>query len=377
MRERFTIVGAGPAGLACAIVLARAGAPVLVREWHERVGARFHGDFQGLENWTDEGDVLAELRSAGINTDFENIPVSVGTAFDGRANSYRLSSAEPLYYLVRRGSNQGCLDDALLNQALALGVDVRFGDRARTADDATVLAIGPRTADAIAVGYVFDTTMADGSWLALDDRLAPLGYSYLLVYGGKGTVATCIFKGFREEAEYVARTVRFFREHTDLVMKNPRPFGGYANFRLPRTARQGERIVVGEQAGFQDALAGFGMRYALRSGILAAKSVLTGEDYTALWRQALWPLLKTGTVNRFLFNWLGEAGKRHALRTLSRGDARRILMRFYRPSLFSDALFPIARLRYRAILRDPSCQHVDCQCVWCRCALDRGESRMS
>ena len=61
--EPVTIVGAGLAGLACAIVLARAGRPVIVREWHTTVGNRFHGDFQGLKNWSDGLDVLDELRA--------------------------------------------------------------------------------------------------------------------------------------------------------------------------------------------------------------------------------------------------------------------------------------------------------------------------
>ena len=35
--------------------------------------------------------------------------------------------------------------------------------------------------------------------------------------------------------------------------------------------------VIGEQAGFQDALAGFGGRYALRSGTLAARRHTEGN----------------------------------------------------------------------------------------------------
>jgi flavin-dependent dehydrogenase len=368
--EPVTIVGAGPAGLACAIVLAQAGRRVVVQEWHSRVGARFHGDLQGLENWSDEQDVIGELAEAGIEAGFEHHAVSEGTIFDDHGNRHTVKSRRPLYYLVRRGGGAGCLEQALLLQAIAAGAVVTFGDRARAVRDNTVLAIGPRLADAIAVGYVFETDMPDGCWLALDNRLAPLGYAYLLIWSGRGTVASCMFTGFKRQAECVRRTIDFFRERASLEMRNPKSFGGFANFRLPRTALQGGNVVIGEQAGFQDALAGFGMRYALRSGLLAARSILDATDYTILWRRQLLPLLRAGIVNRFVFNLVGEPGWRAAVRRLSRGDCGLMLRRLYQPSALSRLLFPVAQLRYRTPLRDRSCDHVDCHCVWCQCQAE-------
>lgn len=365
-----TIVGAGPAGLACAIVLARAGRTVIVREWHETVGSRFHGDFQGLENWSDERDTLDELQAAGIDATFDCHPVPESTVFDAWGKAYGVRGERALYYLIRRGSQGGTLELSLLKQAIAAGADVRFGDRATETRGLTVLGIGPRHADAIAAGYVFETDGPDGSWAAFDNALAPLGYAYLLTQSGRGTLASCMFTGFNEQAEYVARTVRFFKEKTGLEMRNPRPFGGYANFRLPRTAKQGDHLVIGEQAGFQDALAGFGMRYALRSGILAARSLLEGIDYTQLWRQELLPLLRTGVSNRFIFNNVGERSRRWALRGLSRTDTTAKLRRLYRPSALTRLVYPLAAWRYRAPLGDPSCEHADCGCVWCTHGTD-------
>lgn len=371
---RVTVVGAGPAGLACAIALAQGGRAVVVREWHRQVGTRFHGDFQGIENWSDEQDVLDELRAAGIETTFEHHAVFDGTAFDAGQNRYHVRSERPLYYLVRRGRDGGTLDSALLGQAIAAGAEIRRVDRVEAIAGLAVLAAGPRSADAIAVGYLFDTEMPDGSWAAFDDDLAPLGYAYLLVHGGRGTVASCMFTGFKRQAEHVQRTVAFFREHAGLDMRNPRPFGGFANFRLPRRAIQGGHPVIGEQAGFQDALAGFGMRYAIRSGLLAARSILDGADYTTLWRRELRPLLRTGIVNRFIFNGIGARGRKIALTALGRGDADLILRRLYRPSVFTRLLFPVAHLRYRAPLQDHSCDHVDCHCVWCQCHSESSQT---
>ena len=359
------MVGAGPAGLACAIALAQAGRRVVVRERHAEIGHRFHGDFQGLENWSDAEDVLDELRAGGIAASFQHHPVSQGTVFDARGRCFPVHGERPLFYLVRRGRQEGSLDWALLDQAIAAGVEIRFEDRVDTADGPAVLAAGPRVADAIAAGYTFATDLADGAWLALDNRLAPLGYAYLLGHRGRGTAASCMFSGFKHQAEHVARTVAFFREQTGLVMRDPHPFGGFANFRLPDTAVQGGHPVIGEQAGFQDALAGFGMRFALRSGLLAARSIVEGAEYEELWRRALLPLQRVGVVNRIHFNIAGESGRRLAIRKLSRDDAGLVLRRFYCPSWLAHLLFPIARLCYRRPLRDRSCDHVDCQCVWC------------
>lgn len=366
--KTLTIVGAGPAGLVCAIVLARAGWRVVVREMKAEVGGRFQGDFQGLENWTEENNILQDLRAEGVEAGFDAHPVFGGTAFDAWGGRYDITSTQPLYYLVRRGPELGTLDRGLLEFALAVGVDVHFNDRVRRTEGPTVLAAGPRVADAIAAGYVFETKMADGSWICFDSSLAPKGYAYLLIHGGRGTVASCMFSGFKRQADYVEATVDMFRDRAGLDMQNPRPFGGYANFRLPRDGFQGGHMAIGEQAGFQDALAGFGMRYALRSGILAARALIEGGDYTQLWRAALQAPLRTSVSNRFIFNLVGDHGWRWMLRRrLVKGDARPMLRRLYQPSLLTRTVFPLALKYYRHALRDRSCDHKDCACVWCRC----------
>tara|TARA_R110000787_G_scaffold31841_2_gene84304 strand:+ start:325 stop:771 length:447 start_codon:yes stop_codon:yes gene_type:complete len=117
---------------------------------------------------------------------------------------------------------------------------------------------------------------------------------------------------------------------------------------------------------FQDALAGFGMRYALRSGVLASCSLLEGTDYTRLWRQELLPLLRTGVSNRFIFNSLGARGRRLALRGMSRADSSVKLRRLYRPTALTRLIYPLAAWRYRVPLGDSSCDHAACDCVWCR-----------
>ncbi len=365
------IAGAGPAGLAAAITLARAGRKVVVHETQKEVGHRFGGDFQGIENWTTQEDALTVLEKLGITTDFSALACRNGTVFDPRDKRYEIKSDETLFYVVERGPGPDTLDSALLRQAQSLGVEVRFKSRLRHIEGEGILAAGPRAADAIAVGYHFETDMAEGYWAICDDDLAPQGYAYLLVMKGKGTVKSCMFSGFKQEKLYVERTLEAFKRLVGLEMKNPQPHGGSGNFRIPRSAYSGPHPLVGEQAGFQDTLWGFGMRLAISSGVLAAQSLLSGDpgekSYDTLWQRDLKPQMETSVVNRALFSLAGNRGYGWFLEQLvSRKSLRESLRWQYQSSWPKRLLGPWARHRYESRRKDITCDHIDCHCIWCR-----------
>ncbi len=367
------VSGAGPAGLGAALTIRGAGRRAIVHERFGTVGHRFHNDFQGLENWTRDVDVLDELAGLGIDPTFDYTPVREAVVFDPRGREHVFRSQRPLFYLLRRGPDEGTLDASLKAQAAAHGVELCFGDVRRRLPEGGVVAEGPRGSDAIAVGYVFTTTAADGVYGSLSDRLAPGGYAYLLISRGRGTLASCMFRDFHQERSYLASTLAFFRHRVGVSMSEVRRFGGLGNFCVPGTARRGRLLYVGEAAGFQDALWGFGLRYAIISGHLAARAILSGhpEHYDQLWKQRLSGLLRTGIVNRFLFRSLGDVGYTAFLRILNRAtDPALWLGRQYRPSLLKKALYPIARRAVRTARKDPRCER-ECECTWCRCWRDR------
>lgn len=361
------IAGAGPAGLAAAITLVQAGRQVVVHETQKEVGHRFGGDFQGVENWTTEEDALSVLKGQGLATDFTALPCHSGTAFNPKGESFEIRSDEPLFYLVERGPGPGSLDSALLRQAQGLGVEVRFNSRLRRVAGDGIFAAGPRAADAIAVGYHFETDMADGYWVICDDDLAPQGYAYLLVMNGRGNVKTCMFSGFKQQKLYVQRTVEAFQRLVGVEINNPRPHGGSGNFRIPTSAYSGRHPLVGEQAGFQDTLWGFGMRLAISSGVLAAQSLLSGEDYDRLWQRQLRPQMQTSVVNRVLYSLLGNRGYHWFLRRYAaKPNLRASLREQYQWSWRKRLLIPWANHRYVSQRTDIACNNVDCHSVWCR-----------
>jgi len=343
-----SIVGAGPSGLAAAITLARAGRKAIVYERQPDAGCRFHGDFQGLENWSAETDVLDELGSLGIEPSFDYAPCREGRFFDPAGREMRLKAARPALYLVRRGREAGTLDQSLKQQALAAGVEIRFRQTCPPLTEGGIVASGPRTFNAIDVGYVFETAMPDGVFAVFSDRIAPKGYAYLLVSRGRGTVASCLFADFANEKWYLERTVEFFVRHAGLCMTTPRRFGGTGNVVYDRSARDGGCLRVGEAAGFQDALWGFGLRYALVSGHLAANALLGGRPsrYDRMWRRRFAGMMRTAMVNRWLLSGFGDRAYAFLLSKLERApDACECLRRLYAPSGWKLLCYPAARRR--------------------------------
>jgi len=366
MSCQVEIVGAGPAGLSAAISARAAGASVEVFEKRPDVGARFHGDFQGLENWTSDKDVLCELEELGIQSNFDHSAVHEVVCFDPAGAEFSLLSSKPLFYLVRRGSGAGTIDQSLKNQALASGVTIHFKNRQRNLVNGGVVAEGPHRPDVIAAGYVFETDMADGYYAAIGERLAPAGYSYLLVCQGKGTVATCMFKQFHDERACVERTIDFFKQRAGLRWSSATRFGGSGNFGRVKKVTLGARLYAGESAGFQDALFGFGLRYAFISGSLAGQSCALGQtDYDQRCQTYLGGLNKAAVFNRWLYSLLGDRGRQHVLdRFVKNRDPRYLLGKLYAPTRWKSLL---AMLVPQSPLIRPEQYRSNCDCSWCRC----------
>lgn len=365
------ISGAGPAGLTAAITLAQAGRSVIVHERKPTVGARFHGDFQGQENWTSRVDVLTELQSMGIESDYAPAPFHALTAFDADGQAFHFSSGAPLFYLVQRGKGAGSLDSHLLRQAEGCGVEIRFGDEIEALPAGGICAEGPKAGDVIAVGYQFETALADHAYAALSDDLAPKGYAYLLIHRGQATLACCMFDDFHNEQVYLNNTVDFFQRKVGVSVGNDaRRFGGLGNISYPATARKGDILYVGEAAGFQDALWGFGIRYAITSGYLAAQAWLHGhpESYDGMWRQKLGPRMRAGIVNRYLFSKLGNKGYRYLLQRIAMsGDTRDWLWQYHQEKWLTRLLFPWANRALTSKRKENLCPHPGCNCTWCKC----------
>ncbi|NOX17791.1 MAG: NAD(P)/FAD-dependent oxidoreductase [Chlorobi bacterium] len=369
--KNATVVGAGPAGLTASIILKKAGYDVDLYEQNDNVGLRFNGDFQGLENWSDEEDTLDIFKNIGLEINFLCQPYSGddGIFFGPNRKSVKVKTSRPLFYLIERGSNENSLDRGLLKQAEAVGVNIHWGEKLDIVKDSpTIIGSGPKAADAIAKGMVFKTTHKDFFIGFLDNKIAPKAYAYLLVNNGKATFATCMFDDFKNEKLYYRRALARLDSVVNIDKIEPKEFGGFVNFfSEPKYSKDNGVLYVGENAGFQDALWGFGIKYAMLSGYYAAQSIIAEEDYKELCKKNLVPKLQTSLANRLLFANFTNFGYSFILSRLGKlPDVIVPLRKHYNPSTAKRIFYKIAKRTYKSRLIDKQCMHIDCDCVWCR-----------
>ncbi|HSR36212.1 MAG TPA: NAD(P)-binding protein [Desulfurivibrionaceae bacterium] len=339
-----TILGAGPAGLTAAITLAQAGWPVTVYERREAVGARGRGDLQGLENWSDAGDALDLFRSLGLAITFEATPFHELTVLAGEAGEHLFRCQRPAFYLVRRGKEPGCLDHGLAAQAQQCGVTIRCGETLEP-EKADIVATGTlhRHHFAVAAGEIFRTDHPDLACGLLSDAAAEKGYAYLLVAGGHGCLCTVFFAGFdRIQAGYAAARQRLLARFP-LTRKDPKPFGGAGGFLLANRFAEGNRLRVGEAAGLQDILWGFGMKSAVVSGHLAARSLIAGSDYASAAQARFAGRQRASLVNRYLWERFAGHDYQRFLRRIGRcRDPLAWLGSFYNLNRLHRMVYPFA-----------------------------------
>jgi flavin-dependent dehydrogenase len=342
----YSILGAGPSGLSAAINLAKEGYHVDVYEKNNEVGARFNGDLQGLENWSGKEDVLLSLTRMNIETNFDYSPFTKLSLTDSK-KYWNFSLNRPAFYLLKRGTMVGSLDQSLKEQAMNLGVEIHFR-KTIPKEKASIIATGPIAGEisAIAKGIIFKTNINNTALAILNNNAAFRGYSYLLVTDGYGTLCTVIFDRFHHLKNCFIQTKKMFLDLLDLNIENPRGCGGVGCFSNKNQFIIGKKLYVGEAAGLQDLLWGFGIRSAITSGFLAAKAIINNEDYAELARRHFEKKIKSSVVNRYLWEKIGQYNYSWIVNRIeSANDPLKYLYSFHNYNAFQKLAYPMA-LRY-------------------------------
>lgn len=343
------ILGAGLSGLAAATILARAGRDVHVHEIREDSGARFDGDFQGIENWTSGVDFFDEMRDWGLNpSEFKSDVFDVIDLVHPDDVVTQPRTDGVAFRIVQRGTEEHTIDQGLKRMAIDAGAQIHYSSR-REPEDCHIVAAGPRESSAVAFGEIFHTDHPNHVTFQLNDKLAPGAYSYLIIIDGIGLICTCLWRQQRKSSRYLNETIAWYEQHYDLNRRSIKRVGGKGDFGLPTRYVHEGRYYVGEAGGLQDFMWGFGMRYAITSGVLAAKAVLRESDYEAEVRRRLLPLVRASAINRFLMNRVGNRGFKMVARYWMRdqrrkGDGLAFMRWLYKPGLGRKIIWPIVRL---------------------------------
>jgi flavin-dependent dehydrogenase len=357
------IAGAGPSGLAAAIVLARAGREVEVHEAKADVGTRFIGDLQIIEGASERESVPDFLDRIGIERNFYFRPATTATFYDHRDVAREIRSNEPYGWFIKRGPESGSLDRGLLAQALKLGVEVKFNSRLKP-EDADIVATGPAAPDGLAREMTWHTSDPERVEVFFHHHLSPGGYSYIFILEGLATFGCAIVADFKKIDEYFDHSIHAAqRVHPFTIPSETRTGYSYMNFHIKTRATKDGARYVGEAAGFQDYLFGLGIRYALTSGWLAARSILEERDFDELWMRELGGKQETSLVNRFLYEAGGNLGLSMFVRQAARAkDFNRYLGKWHRRAWWKSLLGPVIRRVWRHSGR---CMHKP-DAHWCR-----------
>lgn len=344
--KKIKIMGAGLSGLSAAINLARVDYTVDVFEKRGDCGKRFLGDLEGLENWSSQIDILHEIKSMNIKINFDCSPFKTMYLSDGK-ELLKNTCKKPIFYLVKRGAIENSLDQGLKKQALDSGVNIHFNSKIKK-EDVDIISVGPagNKPTGIVRGILFETESDDIAVALLNKEASNKAYSYLLINKGYGCICSVnLYKTGGEVNTYFKKTYEIFTKLFDIDIKNEKNIGGVGCFLIkPRLIKKG-KIYTGEAAGIQDILWGFGMRYAINSGFLAAKSIIENKDYKKLIKQGLSDRLKTSVANRFLADRYAERYYNDLLERAKKNDSwRELLHNGYNPSLFTRTVYPFAKL---------------------------------
>lgn len=352
--KKIKILGGGISGLSAAINVAKAGYGVEVYERGKDCGTRFKGDLQGLENWSEEGNILEKLKSMNIKINFDCDPVDHMKTTNGK-KTWNFKFSRPAFYLVKRGNVKGSLEQGLKKQAIKLGVKIYF-NTSFPENQADIVATGPNIKKIFAIdkGFIFKTKHKDLAVGLVDDEDAYQGYSYLLITKGYGCIATCIGSNFENVNDYLEKTEDIFEKIAHLKIKRLKIVGGIGSFSLKNKFTKGKRLYVGEAAGLQDLMWGFGMRAAIVSGYLAAKSIIERGDYEKTARAYFEKKLKASVVNRYIWDKFSNGDYLFIINRLYKAkDTLNFLRSYYNFNLIQKILFPLAlkycRKKYRSL----------------------------
>lgn len=206
-----------------------------------------------------------------------------------------------------RGGGEGSFEQGLYSQALENGVNFNFNKHNTTEID--IIASGPKSCDGIIFGAFFKKKpdIPDNEMVIMFNDKISSKHSYMFAVPFEEHVEifnVCTPKPIRQLKDDFFKGLSYF---TNYYTGSPLwSVAGTGNFLYPKNAVSNGQLLIGEAAGFQDPFMGFGNHFSIRSGYLAAKSIIENQNYDDLWKKEFIPAFNIGLTLRFFSNLWGE-----------------------------------------------------------------------
>ncbi|MFH1256696.1 MAG: NAD(P)/FAD-dependent oxidoreductase [Candidatus Diapherotrites archaeon] len=307
---KYRIIGAGPAGLSAAITLAREGYKVDVFEQTSMVGGHTGNNIQAMRNYGPDKDILGRFKKEAsidlkhVNSIYKIVKFSPSHRFD---EIY--SKDKPLFYTFKRGVEHDSLENQLAEQARSSGVNILLGTKANVVDGHVVACGSKFGPSGRGFGALYENSDFDEEKIVFffGNKYVPHGYAYIAPFGKK-QVTIAITSFVRSDFAHMEKNFNQFVANDEVVKKiigeayELNRFSGYGHINIPHTAVHKHKYFVGGAAGFVDPARGFGIKYAIISGLLAAKAIVGESDYDDLWKNDFKNELLEGFNRRMLLN---------------------------------------------------------------------------
>ncbi|MEW6428915.1 MAG: NAD(P)/FAD-dependent oxidoreductase, partial [Thermodesulfobacteriota bacterium] len=258
------IIGAGPAGLSCAALLARQGRSVLVLEKNREIGPKVCAGgitWSGLREAIPESLVERRFQEQRIFSRLQRVTIK---------------AAVPMVVTVDRGR----LGRWMRDQAATAGAEIRSGCRVEAIGAATVATTAgefgythlvgadgsnslvrrhldlPRQRVGIGLQFWLEKTLPDMEWHIDAGRFAG-GYAWIFPHGRRSSVGIYAGRGLLQPRELRARLLGWAQER-GLSLKGLQPEAYLINYDY-RGSRFGKVHLVGDAAGLASPLTGEGI----------------------------------------------------------------------------------------------------------------------
>ncbi len=291
MGRRIRIAGAGLSGLFAALRLAQAGLQVEVLELKNRIAPSSGSHSEAVRNYMDS-DALQELSRHGFDLKpFGTIETTVR-----KSAGFESVLRGRAYYLFLRGQHAHTVDQDLYQRCVEAGVSFTFRARRDPNTQVDIEATGPPTKswNIFGAGFTFSTEGSSldehTAYALLDNDVAPGGYFVITPGIEYHSLYSVSWRESNHDRLLEMAVAGSRRSWVREILGSSRRLGrisGKAYWSSnPVAAAEGNDILrIGEAGGFQDAIAGFGFRYAILTAALAVQSILGGVGYSDLLRR--------------------------------------------------------------------------------------------